>query len=221
MTQLVKNNDSLLPAITPNITDEDFSKYAKSSKFLQRIQLYGSSSKLCKMGRIPQGHFGVPVSKDKIDDLGDSFDCLVIQYRLKAMDINGDRPVSFFDKDSESFQKIVDASSTKDSGCMWGPEFLLWLPNKKCFASMFFCNPTMRNVAEELKALHGNFATISSVLIDTKKYMWHGPKITACTTPYDLPDMAGVVEENTKFIKLDQEPVQVLEDDDDTPQRDR
>lgn len=221
MSQLAKT-DSLLPAISPNVTDEDFSKYAKSSKFLNRIQLYGSSSKLTNLNKISQGHFGVPVSKDKVVDLGESFDCLVIQFRLKAMDINGERPVSFFNKDSEQFQSVVERSSVKGSGCMWGPEFLLWIPSKKMFASMFFCNPTMRNVADDLKALHGHRATISSNLIETKKHMWHGPEITQCSTPFEIPNMDSIVAENEKFIKTEENQEDPIEDDvDDTPQRDR
>ena len=66
--------------------DDTFADVASSSAYLPYIQLYGGNSKLCKQGKIPIGHFGVVRNKE-VQPLGQSFDCIPLAYRPRAMDI--------------------------------------------------------------------------------------------------------------------------------------
>lgn len=178
-----ENTDKLID-VQPTMSDQDFLGLASSSKYFPRIQLFGSSSKLVKQGKFPTGHYGLVTKKDSADDLGESFDCIAVDVRAKAMDLGIDPPISVFNKDSEQFKELQERSKEQNSSCMWGPEFLVWLPNLKRFATMLFGNPTMRREAPNLYALRGHAATCKTQFIDHKVYGgWHGPVVVKCSTP--------------------------------------
>lgn len=179
--------------------------------FLPRIQLYGSSSTIVKQGKFPMGHFGLIRSKDNIEDLGDSFNALLCSGRAKALRIDGDNIITIYEHVSDEFKKIQAESAIKDSGCMYGPEFLLWVPKATSFATYFLCNPTGRNAAGEFNALLRRAATIKSKLIETKKFVWHGPQAIACSTPLDF-DMEAVKVEVDKFKNAVSSKVKTVDD---------
>ncbi len=198
--------------IAPHVSDEDFAKNAKSSTFLPRVQLFGSSSKLVKLGKFPQGHWGLVRNKDQVDDLGTSFDCVVIQYRYKALDVSGDKPVQYFDADSDDFADVVARSKEKDSGCMWGEEFLLWIASAQVFATLFCASPTMRNSVNDIKQLHLRGCTLGCRLIENKQFAWHGPTVSMCSTPMNLPSSEMAQIQNELFTKVEAKE-EVAEDD--------
>ncbi len=209
---IVQRTQPLIPISPSNMSDEAFSSMATASKFLPRIQIFGSSSKAVKTGQFPVGHYGLVVGKDKNIDLGEQFDCLPINVRPKAMDITGKQIVSRFDHESDEFASIRDRAGTPNSGCMFGPEFLLWLPAQKRFATMFFLNPTMRREAPDMKERLGHATTCSIVFIPSQQYGgWHGPVITDCTTPFDLPDLTEMKVQLEQFLAATPEVEEVEE----------
>lgn len=189
MSLATNNENGTLIPVRPSMDDKSFGELASSNKYLPRIQLFGSSTKLVKMGKFPVGHYGLVSTKDSAEDLGASFDCLIINARPKAMDLSGEQPISVFDLKDPEFARIREESAESDSGCMWGPEFLLWLPKfGGRYATMFFANPTMRREAPAVRALMGNAATFKAVFIESKQYGgWHGPQVTQCSTPFTPP----------------------------------
>jgi hypothetical protein len=190
------SNEIVLPgAQLPNKYEDKFSDMAKGGDYLPRVQLFGSNSDLVKQGKFPMAHYGLVRSKDVLIDIGDAFDSVPVSWRPKAMRIGADEVLNYFDSERDEFKKIMEESEGKDSGCMYGPEFLIWLPNQKEFATFFFGNPTMRREAPNFKALMGKAATCKVKFIQTKQYSWHGPTCMACSTP-----LAAVPEED-KLIK--------------------
>ncbi len=167
--------------------DKIFDTVAKRSVFLPRIQLYGSNSNVVKRGKFPIGHYGLVRSKDNIHDLGSEFDCIPLAWRPKALRIDGDDTKAWYNPESVAFKDVVEESKVANSGNMFGPEFLVYIPGGD-FATFFFGNPTFRRSAPLLKALLQKAATVGSELIERKKYTWHGPTVSQCSSPLNLPE---------------------------------
>jgi hypothetical protein len=169
--------------------DSVFTEISTSSKFLPRLQMYGGSSDAVKAGLIAMAHYGLVVGKDKIDDMGPSVDIIPLAWRPKAMDISGDDIISVFNTKAEEFARIVKDSEVQDSGCMFGPEYLIWIPGLKRFATFFMASKSARREAPSMKALLGKPATLRVEYIKSKKYSWHSPQCIACSTPFrELPE---------------------------------
>ncbi len=178
--------------------DKVFNELAKAGEWLPRIQLFGGNSKEVKRGTFAMGHYGLVRSKDSIEDIGAQFDCVVCAWHPKAMRIiQGESIDNYYDPTKAEFHKIVADSEIEDSGCMYGPEFLVWLPQQSLFALFYFSNKTMRRESPNMRQLLLKAATVKAHLIETKKYSWHGPVVLACTTPITNEP---AIEELTKVV---------------------
>ncbi len=200
-------SDDLIPSdldLTPSkySSEEVFKDIATGTVWLPRIQLCGGQSALCQTGVIGIGCYALIKSKDDNVSLTNVFDCVPFGWRPKAMKIiAGQNPISYFDSNSPDFKKVKERSAEQNSGCIYGPEFLVWVPAKQTFATYFMANKTARNVASELLSIlkARGAATLKSRLIETQKYKWHGPLIVKCSSPIDLPPMEDIAMELDKF----------------------
>lgn len=194
-------------------TEKALSTVTKVGNYLPYIQLHGSNSKIVKRGQFKMGNFAL--TKSKVNhDLGDSFITFAISWRPKAMQYKP-TVLSVFDIESAQFKAIEAKDGQKDSNCGFGAEFLLWLPEHKELATLFLGNATGRNEAPNLISSVGSACRIGSVLIENKKYEWHGAKVF----PYDLPvnvwpDGDFLAEELKKFNNPPASTTDVAEKDD-------
>lgn len=173
-----------------------FNALVEDSSF-KRVQLMGSNSQEVKEGKFTMGHFAL-IDGQEHEDLGDSIDCIILDWRPKAMKVKVD-VVVLYDAESADFKKIVTDSEVQDSGCMYGPEFLIWIPAKG-FVPYFLNNKSARYEARALYALIGKAATIKSILVKGQKYSWHAPKVKPCTVPLDsMPLEEDVKSEVDRF----------------------
>jgi len=211
--------------------------------FLPYISLYGGNSNACKEGLIGIGRYGLVRQKDKIEDLTAEFSVLAIAWRYKAMQI-GEGILSSYDPKSTTFLTIKEKSEIKDSGCMYGIEFLFWVPElpARCFAT-FYCNSkASRREAPNIRSfcprppnqahVTADFPngdpgqgprpmTLKANLIKTDKYKWHGPVATQCSTQFTLPSNEEIIEQATKFANPKESEVEVVEKDEGNAKRDR
>lgn len=188
----------------------------KETSFLSRIQLVTKGKYIDKQ-LISPGHYGVPISEDEITDLGATIDVLPISVRDKALDTTQDPPLAVFDASDPVYQDIKERAGEKDSGCMYGPSFLLFERNTGKFYE-FFCGskssrmeagnlgqylPVSEAQAEEFEVeAHGPLpCTLRAKYIERPRYSWHAPQVGKCSTPItNLPDMAVIVKEVERFI---------------------
>lgn len=192
---------SLLAQTESKYADETaLAEVTKVGDWLPYIQLMGGNSLEVKRGEFPLGHFCLRKGKQMID-LGSEFVCYLLSWRPKAMQF-APKVLSFFDVESEEFKDIQQRSDQPNSGCGFGPEFLVWLPEAKEFATYFLGNKTGRNEAPNLVALIKDGTRLCKQvahLIETSDYAWHGPR----TVPYDLeielPPIADIKREVEKF----------------------
>ena len=201
---MAEESKSLIPAeIAGTIQKHDdsmFEKVASASAFLPRIMLMATTSGLVVDKKMAAGDYAL-VDGDSFIDLGSEFDLLVCNWRPKAMDVSGNEIVSAYDPDSAVFKEIQAKADVKDSGCMFGPEFLVYVKSAKKYASYFMSSKTSRREAPALRKYLTKAATLKSHLIDPpkSKYKWYGPVVTSCSTPFEVPSLESLKVEINKF----------------------
>lgn len=186
----------------------DFDEVAKGSDYLPRLQLI-TKGKYVDKGKIPPGHWGVPTIGDEITDLGTKIDIIPLVYRAKAMDVsNRELIIVSFDKASDEFKRIMTAP--KNTGCLWGPAFLVWERSTEKFYELFMSNKSGRTEAPKMKpfllASTGGRLAAATISIRYKEKGpngWHVPDISKCTMPFEvLPDAVAINEQIEKFMAL-------------------
>lgn len=199
-------------------SDDEWNAAASSSTFLPRIQLLTSNSEKCKTGEFPTNHYAL-IQDQKHDDLGNNVDVLLVTWRPKALEV-GDAVISVFDPNDAEFQRIQDRSmNEKDSGCMFGPEFLVWVPSVKRFATFFMGTKSARREAGNVKARLKQAATFGSQKIETKKYTWFAPQVSACSTPFDMPPRDELMSAVEQFNNPPKNDVEGVKDDEEARAR--
>lgn len=161
---------------------------AGSGTYLPRLQLFGSRSDACATGDISIGHYGL-VKDGTIVDLGEELNAVVVSWRPKALQIDGDNIITEYNPETELYQKIKSLSFVSDSGCMYGPEFLLWISDQEQFATYFMSSKTARREAKKVGAFLKKAVTFKCKLIETARYKWHGPVVIRHTAPLDVPPL--------------------------------
>lgn len=183
--------------IPKNIEATVFKAVTSSGDFLPRIQLMTAGSAQCKSGEFPINHYAV-VDNQVMNDVGKDVDVLVLDWRPKAVQFD-DEIIVVYDTELPMFKQIQEKSGQKDSGCMFGPEFLLYLPNTNEFVTFFMGSKSARREAPALNAHLHKAATLMAKKIETSKYTWYAPQVVACTTPFDIPEEAEVLSHVEKF----------------------
>jgi hypothetical protein len=173
---------------------------ASAGTFLPRIKLCQGQAKEVNQRKVARGgNFALVVTKEEVIDLGEEVVMVVCAGRAKALE-TGDMILTNFDPKSPEFKRIELESKDKDSGCMFGPEYLVWLPEHKMLATLFLCSPTARREGAAVHARLGRGALLTSKLIETEKYSWFGPVCKDYTSPIaELPNPTDLQEAIERF----------------------
>jgi hypothetical protein len=164
--------------------------------FLPRFSLCTDRSAKVMNGEFPKNHFAF-IKGQSYMDLGESADIFFLSARPKAMRISEDTIDVCYDpkivKTPEGknaitglFKEIIDQSLEKDSGCMWGTEFLIWIPKISEFASFFFGSITLRNSVKDAYRYMQRFCTTVPVLIKTKR-PYYSTELRPCLNVLAFP----------------------------------
>ena len=207
--------NQLVPADLQGGDLADFDEMTSTTVYLPRLQLFGSKADAVAEGKISMGHYGL-VKDEEIIDLGEEVDLVVIHWRAKALSIGGDAPISVYDPKSELFQEFKRQSTVKDSGCMYGNEYLVWIPESETFAHYHMNSKTARREGKKMKPLIGCAVTLKCHLIDppASKFKWHGPVILPCSAPLVMPTDELLRAEFAKFSNPPTSEVEPAEEDD-------
>jgi hypothetical protein len=211
LTQNQDQGDLLIPAelmIKGKYADDSVFANMSGSGFLPRLQLNNAMSKLVQRGKAKIGGYILVQGKENIiADYGEELSCLVLAWRPKALLFKSDNSgTAYFNPRTQGFQNVEKLADQKPrpKGALYGPEYLIYLPDQRTAASFHLNNPTMRNRAAEMKALIGRAATLRSEEIDSKGNLWYGPVITGCSTPLPLPESGTPERESlTAYIKAE------------------
>ena len=229
---LVPTNFEQLPA-TQVGSDVDFDTIAKSSDFLPRLQLF-TKGKAINRKLVGPGNYGIPVSDDEVTDLGDVIDILPLARRPKAIDLKDTDNISVvYDVQEPEFKRIQEQSAVKESGCMYGPSFLVFERSTGQFLEFFCGTKSARMEAKRIYAYlpltqakidsdpklvgetpHGPIpVTMKSKLIEKGSWSWHVPVAVQCSTPFTkLPQWEEIVKQIDNFLDMKREGAAVVED---------
>jgi len=180
-------------------TEEELATVSSDNSFFPRLQLFTGKSKACTGKKILAEHFGLTIGQNIID-LGETVDVLPLVYRPKALD-TGETILQSYTPSSEQFQDIMARAAVKDSGCMFGPEYLCWVPSQRAFATLFFSSATMRNEAPAMKSRLGQPCTLQPQHINPpkSKYDWWTTQVLPCSTPFDLPSRKELLDATERY----------------------
>ena len=196
------------------LSNQSFDDVVASTGYLQRLQLFGGKSDACTEGKIGIGHWGL-VDDGNIVDVGEEVDIVLITWRPKALEIGGDSIISEYDSTTELFMDIAKRSGIKDSGCMYGPEYLVWVPSVSKFATLYMCSKTARREAKKMHGLLGQAVTLQVHVIDNGKFKWHGPRAVPCSTPVEMADSESLTVEVDKFNNPPKNETELADDGED------
>lgn len=185
-----------MPAV--EVTEDEF-KSIVSGDWLPRLQVVDSASKIAKKNLAAAGSYALVKGEDDVVDLTNQIDALVIHMRWTAIDMNGDTPIFNHERESAEFQRIEEESKTRDSGCMWGPEFLLWLSGVKSYATFMCGSATARREAKNVYKLLHKAATFKTHFIEKGRYSWYGPIVVECSSPFEIPGSEDIKAQALKF----------------------
>lgn len=195
----------------PAINREDaklFSKVSSSVEVLPRIQLMTSGSDACKRmeNPFPANNYALVKSKEYIN-LGRQVDVIVIMWRFKALDFSEKNMVVSYDVKDPVFIDIQERSQTPKSDCLYGIEFLMWIPERREFATFYACNETSRREAPKLRTddettgkITPKCVTLSAKEISNTQHTWVGINILDCQSSLEPPDDEILEEVYTRFV---------------------
>jgi hypothetical protein len=227
-------NLNQLPTTGLSVTSDIFQAVAKNGSFLERIQLYTKGAAIDN-GLIAPGRYGAPRGDDVIQDLGNEIDILPVCCRVKALDMRDrDLIVTNYDPTSEAFKVIKELGDKPNSGCMYGPTFLVFERGSGQFYELFCGTSSTRKEAPKIGAFLPKSAadaeklslqfnrpvgtapevcTLKVKYIKKPTYGWHVPVCVTCSTPMtNLPPMEVIVEEINKFMALKSTEVEKVEE---------
>lgn len=215
-------------------SDTDFDAIAKSSDFLPRLQLF-TKGKAVNRKLVGPGNYGIPVSDDEVTDLGDVIDIIPLARRPKAIDLKDTENISaVYDMKNPEFKRIQTQSAVQESGCMYGPSFLVYERSTGQFLEFFCGTKSMRTEARRIypylsltpamieanpdlvdQTPHGSLpVTLKSRLIERNTYSWHVPVAIKCSVPFTkLPKAEEIAEQISKFLDVKKEGASVVPED--------
>lgn len=178
-------------------------KEAMKSNFLPRLQLVSKMSKYAEFEPgIKTNNFGLIVSDDDYKDVGSVVDCMVLSWRSKALDSAAG--LSYYDHKSQEFIEVEQrARMESNSKCMFGSEYLLYLPEENALATFFFGSKSLRFEIKKIHRLYdaGQPVTFFGKRIETKNGdIYHSASVKASASPINPPEnMEEIKKEIEKF----------------------
>lgn len=212
--------------VAKNQNDEAFDAIKNSQAYLPRLQLLTSNSEKCKEGEFPTNHYA-RVHDSDYRDLGATVDVLVIAWRPLAIETTPEGDViTCYDPALENGQPTGDfariqaeADKPGMNGCMYGFQFLVWVPSEKEFMTYYMASKTARRASASVKALMHKAATLGSQKIENKDFTWYGPTCQACSTPFEMPEKEEIVKQMDTFLNPPEPEVQTSDDTDEGSDR--
>ena len=187
---------------TSSIPANVVAELTKAGDYLERIQLYQGTSNAAKENKVRAGHYGVPKGED-VDELGEKIDLLVFVARPKALDTSGETPIAAHDPESAEFKRIKETAETvKDSGCMFGLEFLVFERSTGKFYTYFASGASARREAGKMIPDKEPLSITMSARFIKKQFSWHAPVVSKCSVAFaNAPNLEQIKAAVEKFFK--------------------
>ena len=193
-------------------------KNPEPAGYASRIQLF-SKGKTDDKGDtvVDAGNFAI-VDGDSYNILGKEIDVVPLAVLDKALDCSGEEVIVAFGRDNEVYQRIAEDSNTQDSGCMYGPCFLVFERTTSNFYEIFLNNKSGRSEAKKIypylpigaaqAKAHGvqpqspRPCHIKAKFIKKPRFSWFAPQVSDSVAQFDNPPtQEAAVAAVTNFLK--------------------
>lgn len=154
---------------TQSEEDAIFKQLSSAGSYLPRLEFKSSASEIVKADQFEKNHWALCRNKDELEDLGKEVEVIVVDRRFKALDLRGGDVLSYFTFSSPQFQTVHTLAGIKDSQCMSGTEFLIWVPSVREFCTFFAYNVSSKREAPKIWALKGKPGTLKSKWVPNTK----------------------------------------------------
>jgi hypothetical protein len=198
--------------------DNNKDDFVKGVEFHPRIQFFSDQATICKKKQFPANHFALVVKKDEMKDLGESFVCMPLGYRYKALDFREKGKVrSFYDPKSPDFLAVKEEAERKrppgeKSQCMAGVEFLLYVQNHG-YATLLCSSASLKKVAKKLFAMVKQYVQFGHRLVESGSFIYEAPDVSSFSGSFDIAD-PKLVKIVTDFINQSASKVEDTEEGD-------
>lgn len=211
--ELYLDGGTLIPVDDDDEEAKGALSVASATSYFPRVKLcQGGAKEVAKKKVKAGGNYALVITKDNVIDLGDEVEILVCAVRSKALETANDAIITIYEKDDPEFLRIQGQSSVKDSGCMFGPEYLIYLPREKTFATFFMSSPTARGEAGAVHSRRGKAALLTSQYIEKPKFSWWGPLCGDLTTPIELPPADEIESAKARYKALKSSQIRAIDD---------
>ena len=186
--------------------------------YASRLQLC-SKGKLVDEGKVRPGSFAV-IDGESVIDLGKAVTVIPLACLDKALDVSGDEVIVAFGEDNPEYKRIQHQAGSQDSGCMFGPVYLVFETSTCQFLELFFNNKSGRNEAPKLatflpisaeaakqygvEARAPRAATVKSKLVQKGKWSWFAPEVVDGPASLDVetpPSAQDITQACENFAK--------------------
>lgn len=184
--------------------DDNKDDFVKGAEFHPRIQFFSDQATICKKKQFPANHFALVVKKDEMKDLGETFVCMPLGYRYKALDFREKGKVrSYYDPKSSEFLAIKAEAEKKrppgeKSDCMAGVEFLLYVQGHG-YATLLCSSASLKKVAKKLFGMMRQYVQFGHRLIESGSFIYEAPDVTSYSGSFDIDD-PKLVKIATDFV---------------------
>jgi len=135
-------------------TQENVRDLIVTNAYLPFLKFFYGMSDLCKQKKFPSDTFGL-MRGDTPEQLGEQVDVLFLAVRVHALDMSGKDVVHNYDMKSDTYQSIKARQDAQgyNSNCMYGPEFLVFLPGQDTLAQFHLGNKSLRFLGSKIMNL--------------------------------------------------------------------
>ena len=197
-------------AVAARYEDDVFNDLTIQGGFLPRLNLYTSRSKICQKDLFKANHYGVVTGKDKLADLGENVVCVPLAYRPMALDLREKKAVAYFDPSSAKFKEVKEESNKKDSKCMAGVQFLVFVQNFG-LATYYCASKSAKMLAPHIRKLLNQYVTLGSHTVEAGEWVYRAPTVVLSNVQFDLPNPDEIIAKRNEFVNVG--PVQVTDKD--------
>jgi hypothetical protein len=207
-SDLVPTADGLAKASTGfEVAHREQLSELTAGQWLPRLQLFGANTEAVKAEKVPLG-YSIVHGKDRYEYLGKEVIIWPVTVRRMGLDTSDrSKPIASYDLNDPEYARIkgLADSGVQNSGCQWGPQFLVWVPGMKSrtnkFCTFFMGNKSSRREAANFDPILSKrgFALLTYTLAQNNLGSWHTPLVNIFTGSIEMPPKELFDKELAKF----------------------
>lgn len=177
-------------------------EFGSAASFVPALRLYTMASKEVKGRKIAPDTYAIPKKDGFQDILGTQVDVWPIDWKYTALDTKpaSGRIKPEHDPESAAYKALVKRSNEVNSGCIHGPEILVYIPSVDKFATFHLASKSAQNLWADIQPKLANEPIrLGSKFIEGSEFSWTAPTVEECDPSLAMPTTEQCVAAQAKF----------------------